>query len=148
MVVIFELGSETTNRTHHEYIVSCLFHHLPVIWVILAGIVARLTRFPQVMLSDERVVKPLLYMSVTMLGINTVLLLYLTVYLPRIKGITESSAWDVYCPRVVPTMTILGILIGLLLIRAVWPVWGFLSPLILATEFFGCLFALHFVPWF
>jgi hypothetical protein len=87
-------------------------------------------------------------MSATLLGINTIPLLYLTIYLPRIKGITESSAWDVYCPRVVPTMTILGILTGLSVIRSVWPVWGFLSPLILAVEFFGCLFALHFVPWF
>jgi hypothetical protein len=131
----------------HEFIFSCsiLF---AVIWEILAGCVAKMTRLPQVILSGERVVKPLLYMSFILLGLNTVLLLYLTIYLPRIKGITDSSAWDVYCRHVVPTMTIFGILTGLLLIRSIWPVWGFLSPLILAVEIFGCLYALHFVPWF
>jgi len=34
----------------------------------------------------------------------------------------------------------------LLLLRAVWPVWGFLAPLILSVEGLGLLFALHFVP--
>ena len=119
---------------------------LAVIWVIFVGCVAKVTRFlVQGMLSNERVVKPLLYVSFILLGINTVLLLYLTIYLPRIKGITDSSAWDaVCCSRVVPTRTIFGILTGLLLIRSIWHVWGFLLPL----EFFGCLYALHFVPWF
>jgi hypothetical protein len=110
--------------------------------------VAKWTRFIPIMISDERIVKPLLYSSLVCLGINTILLFYLVVYLPRIKGITDSTAWDVYCPRVVPIMATLGVLIAFMLIRASWPVWGFLAPLILGVEAFGCLFALHFVPWF
>jgi hypothetical protein len=80
-------------------------------------------------------------------GIQTILVLYLTVYLPRVKGLTDSSAWEVYCPRIIPVMTVTGIVAVMLLIRAVWPVWGFLAPLILGIEAMGCLFALHFVPW-
>jgi hypothetical protein len=80
-------------------------------------------------------------------GIQTILVLYLTVYLPRVKGLTDSSAWEVYCPRIIPVMTVTGIVAIMLLIRAVWPVWGFLAPLILGIEAMGCLFALHFVPW-
>jgi hypothetical protein len=82
-----------------------------------------------------------------LLGIQTILVLYLTVYLPRVKGLTDSSAWEVYCPRVIPVMTATGIIAIMLLIRAVWPVWGFLAPLILGIEAMGCLFGLHFVPW-
>jgi hypothetical protein len=91
--------------------------------------------------------KSLLQIVALLFGIQTILVLYLTVYLPKIKGLTDSSAWEVYCPRVIPCMTVTGITSGLLLMRAVWPVWGFLAPLILGVEAMGCLFALHFVPW-
>lgn len=96
---------------------------------------------------NDLVVKPLLYAAAALLGILTILVLYLVIYLPKIKGVTDSSAWDVVCPKVVPTMTACGLLSFLFLVRATWPVWGFLSPLILGTELFGGLFALHFVPW-
>lgn len=91
--------------------------------------------------------RSLLLTVALLLGIQTILVLYLTVYLPRVKGLTDSSAWEVYCPRVIPVMTVTGIVSILLLIRAVWPVWGFLAPLILGIQAMGCLFALHFVPW-
>jgi hypothetical protein len=88
----------------------------------------------------------LLQLAYVGFGIDTVLLLYLTVYLPYWKGLGDSSVWAVYCPRVIPTMTLVTVVTGFVLVRAVWPVWGFLSPLILAVEALGCLFALHFVP--
>jgi hypothetical protein len=91
-------------------------------------------------------VRGLLQIVAVGFGINTVLVAYLTVYLPYVKGLTDSSAWPVYCPRVIPTMTLTGVLTALLLIRAVWPVWGFLSPLILGIQAMGCLFSLHFIP--
>lgn len=116
-------------------------------WVLVAWLVAKWTRFFHVLLADERANRPLLQVAALSFGINTVLLLYLTVYLPKIKGLTDSSAWEVYCPRVVPTMTFVGVVTGLLLIRATWPVWGFLAPLVLGVEFLGLLFGLHFVPW-
>jgi hypothetical protein len=91
--------------------------------------------------------RSLLQVVALLFGIQTILVLYLTVYLPRVKGLTDSSAWEVYCPRVIPFMTATGITAGLLLIRATWPVWGFLAPLILGVQAMGCLFALHFLPW-
>ena len=144
-----------------------------VVWVILALVVAKVTRFFPILLGSSsnhntddndndnnnnnnnnikdamnmHVVKPLLYASLVGMGIITILVLYLVLYLPRVKGITDSSAWDVYCPRVIPTLTAVGIVTALMMIRSVWPVWGFLSPLILGVEAFGFLFFLHFVPW-
>jgi hypothetical protein len=85
--------------------------------------------------------------------VNTVLLTYLGIYIPKIKGIkidpgtSSSELWAVYCPRVIPIMTLCGILCGIFLMRCFWPVWGFLTPFILGTEFFGLLFTSHFIPW-
>jgi hypothetical protein len=134
--------------THHLHFSHLCHLTVPtVVWVAIAIAVAKFTRFFPILFHDERIIRPLFYASLVLMGINTVLILYLVLYLPRIKGITDSSAWDVYCPRVVPTATFNGILIAMALIRSVWPVWGFLSPLVLGVEAFGCLFALHFVPW-
>lgn len=118
-----------------------------VAWVATASIVIKLSNTPSVFLSDERVIRPLLHAALVLVGINTLLVLYLAIYLPKIKGIQDSSGWDVYCPRVVPSMTIFGAVAAILLIRCTWPVWGVLSPLILGAEALGALFALHFVPW-
>lgn len=120
-----------------------------VVWVVSAALVARWSDFFRVVLSDSRLYRPPLYAAVVCLGINTVLLLYLTVYLHAVVGLPrgDSSVYDVWCPRVIPTMTGLGVLSFLLLIRATFPVWGFLSPFVLGLETLGALFALHFVPW-
>jgi hypothetical protein len=74
-------------------------------------------------------------------------LLYLGVYLPKIKGLKDTEAWSVYCPRVIPFMTLNGLICIFTLIRSLWPVWGFLTPFILGVESLGLLFSTHFVPW-
>lgn len=117
-------------------------------WVAVAVVVAYFTSTWHVLTaSDSPANHVLLQLTAVCVGINTVLFLYLLLYLPYIKGLTDSSAWDVYCPRVIPTATAVGVLCGLLLIRATWPVWGFLSPLVLGIEGLGVLYSLHFVPW-
>ena len=115
-------------------------------WVAAAFFVAKWTRFFHIIFLDDRIIRPLLYVAMVCLGINTVLLCYLTVYLPKVKKLTDTSAWDVYCPRVVPAMTLSGIVCGVSLIRSTWPVWGMLAPLILGIEAMGFLFTMHFIP--
>ncbi|KAL7577915.1 hypothetical protein ACA910_007549 [Epithemia clementina (nom. ined.)] len=95
----------------------------------------------------------LLHVVAVLWGINLVLLLYLCVYIPRVVqrplpvGKSWSDVWPIYCPRVIPTMTVLGVASLLLLVRATWPVWGFLAPAVVSVELLGGLFALQFVPW-
>jgi len=108
--------------------------------------VIKVTDMPKVLLSDENIIRPLFNAAIMLFSINTVLMFYLAIYLPRFRGI-DSSGYDAYCPRVVPTMTLLGVVCAFLLVRSTWPVWGFLSPLILGIVSLGGLFALHFVPW-
>lgn len=118
-----------------------------LVWIFLAVVVAYTSDFFNVLLAFPKANRGLLQLAAVCVGINTILFLYLTIYLPYVKGLTDSSAWDVYCPRIIPTVTALSVLCGILLIRATWPVWGFLAPLVLGVEALGCLFALHFVPW-
>ena len=101
-------------------------------------------------------IRPLLHIVALLIGMNTVLVAYLTIYVPRVVAASSSSIsktkpmseiWNVYCPRVIPLLTGSGLLAFVLTIRATWPVWGFLAPAVLSIEALGCLFALHFVPW-
>ena len=80
------------------------------------------------------------------LGMNTILFAYLLLYLPYVKGLHDSSAWEVYCPRVIPSMTLIGVRTFVVLIRATYPLWGFLAPFIISIEAMGVLFACHFIP--
>jgi hypothetical protein len=126
------------------------------IWVVVASLVFHYTDSAHVYLlttdsTAEKNQKPtanvvLLQCVMIGLGINTVLFVYLLIYLPYVKGLPDSTAWDVYCPRVIPCMTLIGLGIFIVLIRATYPIWGFLAPIIIGIEAMGALFACHFIP--
>jgi hypothetical protein len=88
----------------------------------------------------------LLHIAITQLTINFLLMLYLGVYLSKVKGLTDSKAWNIYCPRIIKFMTLNGLITVYTLTRSLWPVWGFLTPLVLSIEFVGLLFSTHFIP--
>jgi hypothetical protein len=113
----------------------------------LAVIVTRWSSFFSVIWSSEEANRFLLRIAALGFGIVTSLVLYLTVYLPRVKGLkADSAAWGVYCPKVIPTVTAGAILTFLIALRGTWPVWGYLSPLIYGTQLMGAVMSLHFVP--
>jgi len=138
------IRSQNTTKTRSERI-SEKIH--AAIWVGAALAVGKYTNFIETILTDPQILRPVLDVAFICIGINTILTIYLAFYLPWVKNIHSSDAWEVYCPRVIPTMTGVGLLAGILLIRACWPIWGFLSPLILGVEAMGALFFLHFIPW-
>ena len=126
-----------------------------VAWVIAATIVAHYTHlFPNLYSDTTRILRPLLHISLFLFGINIILTIYLTLYLPykfpvsKLHKIPASTPafWEAYCPNVIPTMTGCGILGMLLLVRAVYPVYGMASPLVLGVVGLGMFFSLHFVP--
>eukprot|EP00523_Entomoneis_sp_CCMP467_P010500 CAMPEP_0168730488 /NCGR_PEP_ID=MMETSP0724-20121128/6757_1 /TAXON_ID=265536 /ORGANISM="Amphiprora sp., Strain CCMP467" /LENGTH=196 /DNA_ID=CAMNT_0008777429 /DNA_START=31 /DNA_END=621 /DNA_ORIENTATION=+ len=117
-------------------------------WVTMAVLVGYWARVPTVLFTTSALDvghRRLLHVSAAVWGINAVLAAYLTVYLPKVRNIPP-EAWNTYCPRVIPTMTGLGVVAVVLMIRATWPAWGFLSPAVLSLEGLGLLFALQFVP--
>mmetsp|Transcript_16233 Transcript_16233/g.18809 ORF Transcript_16233/g.18809 Transcript_16233/m.18809 type:complete len:173 (-) Transcript_16233:257-775(-) len=118
-----------------------------IFFISLAYFTINYTDTISILFTSQTIIRPLLYIAITQITINTILLLYLTIYLSKIKGLKDSSAWQVYCPRIIPIITFNGVLCGCLLIRCFWPVWGFCTPFILGVEFFGLIFVSHFVPW-
>jgi hypothetical protein len=73
------------------------------------------------------------------------IIIYLTIWLPYIKKIT--IPWDIYCPNMIPISTALTLATILLSMITFWPVWGFLTPIIIFVLLLGLIFSLHFIPW-
>ena len=118
-----------------------------VAWIVLAVFTIRHTDTINTILFSATPIRPLLHISIIQITINFILMLYLGIYLPKIKGIKDMDSWSVYCPRIIPFMALNGILCMFTLIRSLWPVWGFLTPFIVGIEFVGLLFSMNFVPW-
>jgi len=126
-----------------------------VIWVVVAYAIASYTHLFHTIFTDKRILRPIFHLSLALFSINIVFTFYLTVYLPfkfpvSLKFKTPASSpafWEVYCPRVIPIMTACGIVGSCLLVRACYPVWGFLAPFILGVVALGMFFSLHFIPW-
>jgi len=137
------MSSNSNSRTK---IISDKIHAL--IWVASAISVANYTDLPHTLLTSPLIHRPIFNAAITIFIINCILMFYLVVYLPKFKNIKSSGAWDVYCPRVIPTMTFLGVVDCFLFVRCTWPVYGFLAPLILGIVSIGSLFTFHFIPSF
>lgn len=120
---------------------------IAILWIVAAMLIGYWVDFITILFSSPKANRLLLNAAFLCLVIILGLIMYLTIYLPRKVGLTDSSAWAVYCPRVIPIMSGTGVVAILLLIRGTWPVWGFFAPLILGVEFMGLLFSLHFIPW-
>ena len=70
------------------------------------------------MLNDPTVHRLFFNLAVICFTINCVLLGYLAVYLPCMRVTTP---WDIYCPRVIPTVTIIFLVGGGCMMKALWP---------------------------
>lgn len=137
-------SSSPANKSIGQRI-SDKFHAL--IWVLLAVFTAKQTDVITIFLSSPEPIRPLLHISITQIAVNFILMLYLGIYLPKIKGIKDADAWSIYCPRVIPFMTGNGFICFLFLLRSLWPVWGFLTPFIVGILSIGLLFSTQFIPW-
>ena len=81
-------------------------------------------------------------LTLVCLGINMAILIYITVVMP-LKG-QEPDIEKV--PNLIPVMTVAGVLLPIFLTLAIWPIWGFLSPLYILVLSFGYIFSLSFLP--
>ena len=85
-----------------------------------------------------------MFMSLTLvcLGINIAIMSYVTVVLP-IQG---KDADIEKVPGLIPVMTVAGVGLPIFMCLAIWPIWGFLSPIYIFILSFGYIFALTFLP--
>jgi hypothetical protein len=70
--------------------------------------------------------------------------LYLVVWLGCIARV--DLAWDVAAPRAVPAASAAGVAALLCFLVGMWPAFGLLTPLVLATLTMGALMLAHFIP--
>ena len=49
-------------------------------------------------------------------------------------------------PRLIPVMTMAGLLMFITAIMALWPIWRYLTPVYMLVLFFGYSFSLMFLP--
>ena len=76
------------------------------------------------------------------LGINLAILIYVTLITP-LQGKEPDIEKD---PQLIPVMTIARVFLPVLLVVALWPIWGFLTPVYILILTFGYIFSLTFLP--
>jgi len=69
---------------------------------------------------------------------------YMIVFL-RLPRTENTSDWEVLCPRLVPFATIVGILVFVFIIIGMWPVWSWLSPILIGILFMAFIESLQFM---
>ncbi len=70
---------------------------------------------------------------------------YLCFYLKHVEGVT-SKDWETKYPNIIPMITMFGVLGMVLLITAIWDVWGFYSiPMVILMKL-GLIMTADFAP--
>ncbi len=82
-----------------------------LVWVLVGGGVLYWTNIVEVALFDARVSRFWFNLATICSAASFIILLYLTVWVSRIKCVT--IPWNIYCPRAIPIMTILGVVCGI-----------------------------------
>lgn len=100
--------------------------------------------FFSVLISNPRIMRRPFYVGLLCLAINTVIFLYLAVWLRHV--IKTDASWDVIAPGAIPTATILGVGSFLMFVFALWPVWGFLTLPLLVTLFMSLVIISPYLP--
>lgn len=111
-------------------------------WVSLASLIIYKTNFFRQLWENEEISSMFLNLGLVCIGLNCTILSYVTVVRP-LKGLSDDLE---ECPNLVPVMAAAGVLTPILMTVAIWPVWGFLSPIYIFILSFGYIFALTFLP--
>ncbi len=80
-------------------------------WALVGGGVLYWTNLVKVALFDDRVNRFWFNLATICSAANFIILLYLTVWLTHVKRVT--IPWNIYCPRAIPSITILGVVCGI-----------------------------------
>jgi hypothetical protein len=119
--------------------------HLQALWIFIAVLVAYYTQIFKVAVVDDRVGRIPLQLALACLACNLVIMLYLCLWLPLIQRI--NIPWEIYCPRLIPISSGLGVGSFLLFVIAFWSIYGLLAPFIVLLLCMGLIFSTHFIPW-
>ncbi|KAK9762298.1 hypothetical protein K7432_012113 [Basidiobolus ranarum] len=89
---------------------------------------------------DPRLYSTFFKMGLFSLGFSVLIFLYIAIYLPYIAGTpVDLKNWRVTIPRHVQASTSLGVASYFSFTIACWPIWGFMSPIVVFVEAIGFL---------
>ncbi|TNV75939.1 hypothetical protein FGO68_gene13910 [Halteria grandinella] len=116
-------------------------------WLLFAAFIVYKTNFFRELWENPHRVMFFFDLSLIGFGINISVMLYMTVYLPLVRGVPgESLDLEKECPQLIPVITICGIVSFFCMIFALWPIWGFLTPIIMFILFMGATMSMIFLP--
>eukprot|EP00899_Mesostigma_viride_P020695 jgi/Mesvir1/28627/Mv24188-RA.1 len=81
---------------------------------------------------DPRISRRPLWLGSVCVVLNLAIFLYLVLWLPRTKR--EQRDWTVAAPRAIPSATAAGLLATVFFLVALWPIYGLLTPIVLACS--------------
>ncbi|GFN73763.1 transmembrane protein 128-like [Plakobranchus ocellatus] len=107
-----------------------------LLWLVVALMVFYFSDFFRVMMYDLRIKRIWYWIGIAMMSIHIGTAAFLVIWLGYWKKIS-SEHWDKKYPKAIPIATA-SFLVGILCLSvALWPVWGFLAPIILLSLFMG-----------
>lgn len=112
------------------------------IWVILFLFTFHKTEFVKQLLTNSRVTKTFLTVFFVCFGINIAICVFILV----LTLVLKFRDYEEYSPLITPFSAVSGLVGFISLIIAVFPVYGFLSLLIVPLLGFGLMMFSHFIP--
>ncbi|XP_038070949.1 transmembrane protein 128-like [Patiria miniata] len=114
-----------------------------LLWILGSFAVLYYTDLIPAIKEDRRIYSTWLYLGFILMAFHVSIGSYLIVYLSWIKKISD---WEKASPMAIPLATGSFVLGGICLNIAIWPVYGFLTPLMLFTLFMGVVVIVSLMP--
>jgi hypothetical protein len=113
-----------------------------IFWIAVACLIVYKTNFFRQLWENDDINQFFMSLTLICLGLNVSLLFYVTAIRPM-QGLDDNIE---NIPSLIPIMTIVGVCLPVFLILAIWPIWGFLSPIYVFIMTMGYIFVLTFLP--
>lgn len=110
----------------------------------LSALIIYKTNFFKQLWENPEVNQFFLNITLVAIGFQIALVAYLTLYGPIVIGRELELERDL--PNMVPVMTAGAAVVFFGIITAMWPVWGFLTPIYMIVMFFGASLSMLFLP--
>jgi hypothetical protein len=115
-----------------------------VVWIAVACLVVYKTNFFRQVWENPKVNSFFRQVCLTCMGFILTCVTYTSTIAPCRLGREVDVETDF--PKLIPAMTLAGVLVFITAIMALWPVWGLLTPIYMLILFFGYSFSLIFLP--
>jgi len=110
------------------------FSFKKLLWIVLSVILVFFTDFGKLLISDKenKLMKPALYIAYTSFAVFLCCIGYITIYLPKIKKVkVDYNDWQHTIKRPIQITTVSSIISYFSASIAFWPVYGFVSFIII-----------------